>query len=177
MRSFKTVISALILFFAIANTALAQNNNQPFSEDFERQMLEMQRRLMDEFRNFARPQWDTTYQYRFDTTFEGGSMSQFFRVLPFGIDTLSRSDFSDFDRMFEEFEQFFNFDGQLTEPDYGIRDFPEDDGAKPAEDDELLPEERLRQQDEPQQKQPGRKGQPAKPAEPKPDPKIKTIRI
>lgn len=185
MRYFKTVISALILFFAICHSAAAQNKQQqPFFEDFERQMLEMQQRLMDQFRNspfndrgFANPQRDTTFQFRFDTTFEGGSMSQFFRISPFGLDTLSRGDFSDFDRIFEQFEQFFNFDGQQTPPDYDIRDFPEDDGANPAEDDDMLPEERLRQQEEQPRTQPDRKGQPAKPTAPKPDPKIKTIRI
>ena len=184
MKYFRTVFSVLILSLSLCTVADAQNTPQPFFEDFERQMLQMQQRLMDQFRNspfndpgFARPQGDTSFHFRFDTTFEGGSMSQFFRISPFGIDTLTKDDFSDFNHIFEQFEQFFNFDGVPAEPDNGIQDFPKDDGANSDGEEDMLPEERLRQQEEKPQTQPDRKGQPAKPAPAKPDPKIKTIRI
>ena len=82
-----------------------------------------------------------------------------------------RSYFFGFGRLFD---QFFNPGGQ---PGYGIRDLPQDDGGQPRNDDDLLPEERLRQEEETEKS--GKK-QPAptpKPAEPKPDPKVKIIRI
>ena len=143
-------------------------------------MLDMQQRMMEQLRNspfgdpnFAMPQWDTTFQFRFDTAFEGGNMSQFFRFSPFGGDsTLQQDDFFGFGRIFD---QFFNLDGQFGQPDYGIRDFPQDDGEKPQSEDDLLPEERLRLQEETEKS--GKKQSAPKPADPKPDPKVKTIRI
>ena len=146
-------------------------------------MLEMQKQLMEQLRNspfgdpgFALPQWDTTFQFRFDTTFEGGNLSQFFHFSPFGSDSTRQEDFFGFGRMFD---QFFNLDGQFGQPDYGIQDFPKDDGgAHLNEEDELLPEEKLRQQEELDKA--GERQHPApksKPAGPKPDPRVKTIRI
>ena len=143
-------------------------------------MLEMQQRMMEQLRNspfndpnFAMPQWgDTTFQFRFDTTFEGGNMSQFFHFSPFGSDSTLQDDFFGFGRIFD---QFFNLDGQGGQPDYGIQDFPKDDGGKPENEDELLPEERLRRQEEAEKS--GKKQPAPKSVDPKPDPKVKTIRI
>jgi hypothetical protein len=137
-------------------------------------MREMQRQMMEQLRNspfddpnFAVPQWDTTFQFRFDTTFEGGGMSQFFRFSPFGIDTTMRKDFLDFNKFFDG---FFNLDGRYFQPDSDVQDFPQDDGLAPRNDDGLLPEERLRQEEEKEKTQ-------EKQPTPKPDPKVKVIRI
>lgn len=171
--------TGLLFFFTltVGQKAIAQTQPPSFRE-MERQLLEMQQQMMEQLRNspfndpnFAMPQWDTTFFYRLDTTFEGGNMSQFFRFSPFGSDSTSQDDFWGFGRMFD---QFFNPGGDIEKPDYGIGDFPKDDGGKPQNDEELLPEERLRQQEETEQKPPA----PApKSADPKPDPKVKTIRI
>ena len=177
MRMITASDSILLLSLALCQQATAQNTTPSFKE-MERQMMEMQRQLMEQLRNspfndpnFAVPKWDTTFFFQFDTTFEGGNMSQFFRCSPFGADSTLRSDFFGFGRLFD---QFFNPGGQ---PGYGIRDLPQDDGGQPRNDDDLLPEERLRQEEETEKS--GKK-QPAptpKPAEPKPDPKVKIIRI
>ena len=173
MRAITTTFSAFLFVLAICAPAKAQNTPPSF-QDMERQMLEMQKQLMEQLRNspfgdpgFALPQWDTTFQFRFDTTFEGGNLSQFFHFSPFGSDSTRQDDFFDFGRMFD---QFFNLDGQFGQPDYGIQDFPKDDGGAPQNEDGLLPEERLRKEEE--------SGKPEKkPAQPRPDPKVKTIRI
>lgn len=174
MRTFfKT---ALLSFFVLTlgQKVFAQTESPSF-RDMERQMQELQRQLMDQLRNnpfndpnFAMPQWDTTFFFHFDTTFEGGNMSHFFRFSPFDSDSTMQDGFLDFGQMFD---QFFNSDGQFEQHDYGIHDFPRDDGNAPDTDDGLLPEERLRQQEELEKS--GKKAAPA----PKPDPKIKTIRI
>jgi len=172
MRTLKSLTVTLLLF--AAGPASAQDF--PTFEELQRQMREMQRQMMEQLRNspfndpnFAVPQWDTTFQFRFDTTFEGGNMSQFFRFSPFGSDSTLQNGFLDFDRFFGD---FFNLDNQYKQPDYGIQDFPKDDGTEQPSDG-LLPEERLRRQEESEKA--GKKQ--SKPAEPKPDPKVKTIRI
>lgn len=183
LKAMRTLFpTALLLFFSIVFCEKTTAQTQPRSfEELHNRMLEMQRRMMEQFRNspfndpnFAVPQWDTTFQFRFDTTFEGGNWSQqFFHFSPFGSDSTARGGFFGFDRFFD---QFFNPGRELERPDYGIgeQEFPKDDGnAQP--DDGLLPEERLRKQEEESK---AAKKQPApKAAEPKPDPKIKTIRI
>lgn len=178
MRTSFVIISLLFfsLFFCEKSSAQTQS---PSLDDLQRQMLEMQRQLMEQLRNspfndpnFAVPQWDTTFFFRLDTTFEGGSMSQFFRFSPFGNDTTMSKGFFDFDKFFDG---FFNLDGRYFQPDHDTQDFPQDDGLAPQNEDGLLPEERLRQEGEKgktEEKQPA-----PKPAEPKPDPKVKVIRI
>lgn len=179
----RVIINLSMLIFSLApcHQAVAQNTPPSFRE-MERQMLEMQQRLMEQFRNspfndpnFAMPQWDTTFFFRFDTTIEGGNMSHFFHFSPFGADSTRQKGFFGFDNFFN---QFFNLNPQFGQPDYGIRDFPKDDGNVPQDDDELLPEERLRQQEEQGENPENRKPAPkSKSVEPKPDPKVKTIRI
>jgi hypothetical protein len=180
MRTLSTTVLLLFFMLTYSQKTVAQTQPPSFRE-MERQMLEMQQQLMEQLRNnpfndpnFAMPQWDTTFFFRLDTTIEGGSMSQFFHFSPFGGDSTNQDDFWGFGRMFE---QFFNPDGQFEQPDYGIGDFPQDDGDKQKNGEELLPEERLRQQEE-TEKTEKKQAQPApKSAEPKPDPKVKTIRI
>lgn len=178
MRTLKSFMLSAFFLTAFAGQASAQEF--PTFEDMQRQMREMQRQMMEQLRNsplnnfdLAVPRWDTTFLFRWDTIFEGGNFSrQFFQFSPFDKDSTFQDDFFGFGRMFD---QFFNF-GKLPEKsDYGINDFPADDGDKLHGDDDLLPEERLRQQAE---KDKSGKKQPApKTEEAKPDPKVKTIRI
>lgn len=124
--------------------------------------------------NFAMPKWDTTFHFRFDTTFEGGGMSHFFHFSPFSGDSTMQGDFFGFDRFFD---RFFNFENPFDRPgDSETYDFPSDDGNQPdAGEDGLLPEERLRRQEGPDKSKDKQSG--GQPAPPKPERKIKTIRI
>lgn len=170
--------TTLLLLFSVAFCPKVAAQTQSF-EELHKRMLDMQLQMMEQLKNspfhnfnFAMPQSDTTFFFQFDTTFEGGGMSQFFHFSPFGTDSTMRGDFLGFDRFFD---QFFNSETPFKQPDYGIYDFPRDDGEQPATDDELLPEERLRRQEELEK---SKKANPMpKTAEPKPDPKVKTIRI
>ena len=172
-------LTTLLFLFSLLFCQKAAAQNQSLEELHDR-MLEMQRRMMEHFRdspfndpNFALPRWDTTFQLRFDTIFEGGNWSQqFFHFSPFDSDSTLQEGFLGFDRFFD---QFFNSETPFKKPDYGIYEFPQDDGEQPATDDDLLPEERLRREEELKK---SKKNAPApKSTEPKPDPKVKTIRI
>jgi hypothetical protein len=92
----------------------------------------------------------SSFFFRMDTLIQGDNMSHFFS--PFG-------DMRGFDELFERMEKWGHSD-QSKVP------MPADDGQSPA-DDGLLPEERLRKQE--QQKE--------QPAAPQKKPKLKTIRI
>lgn len=177
MQTLTKTALALLFLLIFSHRAAAQTPTPSF-EDMRRQMLEMQRQMFEHLQNFSfeHPNFtkDTTFFFHFDTTFEGGSISRFFHFSPFGNDSIQQQDdFFGFDNWFN---QFFNLDdGQFEQPDFGIRDFPKDDGGQTQNEDELLPEERLRQQEEAEKS--GKKQSAPKTAEPKPDPKVKTIRI
>ncbi|MBK7936437.1 MAG: hypothetical protein IPJ82_04850 [Lewinellaceae bacterium] len=175
-----SVLSLLLFFsFAFCQNSSAQNQT-PSLEELQQRMLELQRQMMQQFQNspfndpgFAMPQWDTTFYFHFDTTFEGGNMSHFFQFSPFGGDSTLRGNFRGFEHFFEP---FFDSENLFGEPDSTQDPFPADDGNQPKTEDDLLPEERLRR--EQNGEKPVKKTAPrAQPAEPKPDPKIKTIRI
>ena len=117
MRTFfKT---ALLSFFVLTfGSKMFAQTESPSLRDIEREMRELQQQLMDQFQNnpfndpnFAMPQWDTTFFFHFDTTFEGGNMSHFFRFSPFGSDSTTMDGFYGFGRMFD---QFFNPDGEFA---------------------------------------------------------------
>ena len=176
------ILSVTLLFLfsvGFCQKAAAQSQSLSF-EELQRQMLELQRRMMQQLqsspfdnRGFAMPQGrDTTYYFHFDTTFDGGGMSQFFRFSPFGSDSTEGDAGQGFD---DFFNRFFGSDNPSGMPDGNSYQLPSDDGNQPKTDDDLLPEERLRQQEG--AAKPKKNAPPAKPAEPKPDPKIKTIHI
>ncbi|GAB4494421.1 MAG: hypothetical protein OHK0019_20660 [Saprospiraceae bacterium] len=172
-----TKTALVLLFLLIFSHRAAAQTPAPSFEDMRRQMLEMQRKMFEQLQNFSfdTPNFtkDTTFFFHFDTTFDGGSISHFFHFSPFKNDSIrQQKDFFDFDSWLD---QFFNLDGQFEQPDYGIRDFPKDDGGQPQNEDNLLPEERLRKQEEAEKS--GKKQSKPKASEPKPDPKAKTIRI
>ncbi len=134
------------------------------------------------------------FYFRIDTSLGGlrSEMRQFFRFGPMEEDFLFPPEFRQFDQMFERF-----FRGMPQPPDqYPWPDFPADDGGSqtedgllpeerlrmqenPAESDGLLPEERLRMQEQ-KTPAPERKKAPdsEKPKDPiKKAPEVKTIRI
>jgi hypothetical protein len=161
----------------LAQLAVAQQQRQaPSLQDLQREMLDMQRRMFEQFERggfgnnlFAFPEGrDSAFFFHFDTTFSGNGFSGSFRFGPFGgfeaDSSGQRGGFGDLDRMFQ---QFFNF-GDMMMPK--LPDSEEDN--TPSDSDGLLPEERLRKEEEAQKTG---KSQDKTPQKPKP--KIKTIRI
>ena len=177
MRTFSIVV--FLLFNLIFSPLAGAQNQSRDIDDLQRQMQEWQQRLMEQLHNspfngqgLASPQWDTTFYFRFDTTFENGSMSRFFQFSPFGVDSTMQGGFGDFNRLFD---RFFDPGGFFDPPAQGMEDFPSDDGGRENTDDGLLPEERLRLREETNPSENNKSK--TKPAHPKPDPKIKTVRI
>lgn len=133
------------------------------------------------------------FYFRIDTSLGGlrSEMQQFFRFGPMEEDFLFPPEFRQFDQMFERF--FRGMPRQLDRQSWP--DFPTDDGDSEA-DDGLLPEERLRMQENPaendglmpeerlrlqERKAPAPERKKVPDAEPKDPPKkapeVKTIRI
>lgn len=180
-------MTRLILIFFAALTlspVLAQQDRMPSFAEMQRRMMEMQQRMMQQLQDGG--SWgngsfrqDTSFFFQFDTTFSsdgGGGRMHFFRSSPFGNDSTRANpgglgDFWGFDQMFED---FFNF-GTPGDMDMGDDQMPKDDGNLNRTEDDLLPEERLRQQEK--SKQQPQKAQPAAPKEKDKKPKIKTIQI
>jgi hypothetical protein len=139
-----------VIFFLLAVFCAGQAAaQQPSMAELQRQLLEMQRRMFQDLQgspfgdpDFALPQWDTTFQFRFDTTFEDGEAMQFFRFSPFDVqvDSLSQGSFRDFERFFEQF-----FNGAAPSQPWPEN---EENSAIEERNDGLLPEERLRQEGE-----------------------------
>ncbi len=182
-------MTRLILVFFAALTlspALAQQDRMPSFVEMQRRMMDMQQRMIQQLQDGG--SWgngsfrqDTSFFFQFDTTFSGdmgsGGRMHFFRSSPFGNDTTrvnpgGLGDFWGFDRMFED---FFNFGTPGSDLDMGGQQMPKDDGNLNRTEDDLLPEERLRQQEK--AKQQPQKAQPAAPKEKDKKPKIKTIQI
>ncbi|MCC6413712.1 MAG: hypothetical protein IT270_18840 [Saprospiraceae bacterium] len=154
----------LMLFVALFGAVMpgAQGQSMPGMDEMQRQMLDMQQRLMQELRNSPLTNGslfsDTTFFFRLDTTFENGS-AQFFQ---FGTPGGSDDMFDEFDRMFNDLFQGF---GDM--PYFGEPRQPADDGGMRKSEEELLPEEKLRQENTPEKK----------PAESKSQAKKQSIRI
>jgi hypothetical protein len=142
-------------------------------------MMEMQRQMMQQFgwneglfQGDNQMRFDTSFSFRWDTTFSDGNGSFFFRLGPQGIDTSGRMNQGMFPDMGSFFDDFFkSFDlPQQNGQWYG---FPDENQNMPEspENDGLLPEERLRKEEDTNQKSP------TQPATPNKKPKLKTIRI
>lgn len=161
------------LFCLLATPIFAQKTpKEPTQKDIQREMLEMQRQIMEQFKNmspdgsaFSMPEfkWDTTFSFRFDTLFDGGAGGQFF-FSPFGQDTAFFRNFFGDGAFGEGFQWSFP-------PGLG---FPENEENSALEDpgDGLLPEERLRKEQEEGAAVPEKHAAPEQKK-----PKIKTIRI
>jgi len=170
----KKMLVVLVAGVCLPVLAMAQSGESPLDrfEQLKRRMDEQMRRIMPPADStFSKggqlrvsPDSSSFFYFHVDTTLDGSS-SQFFDFRSFGFPEGGGP--SGLDQMFERFFRGMDpFDNHLeNRGDSG----PRDDGNTPPADDELLPEERLRQQE----------GQTPAPAAPKPkeSTKVKTIRI
>ncbi len=170
----KKPLPFIVLILALlASSYQATGQNRTSIEEMQKRLLEMQRQMMQGFQDLRsgipNASSDSSGIYfRFDTTFTGDG-AHFFRFTPPGGSTDSTSGLEDFFRGFFDFKPF-------GDDSPNAQSFPKDDGQLPHPDDELLPEERLRQQNTQQGAD-----QPAPPPEnPKPvkkKPLVDSIRI
>lgn len=136
--------TALALAFVAVLASGANAQADPDFEAIQRQMLQMQRRMMEQLRQpgFPDNNWawpgDSSQQFFFkiDTTFGGGDFG-FFRTVPFGGDSTA----SEFERFFQQFFPDEKRLGSSPQPDGS--EFLDETG-----EGDLLPEERLRLREE-----------------------------
>lgn len=171
-------LTKVVLLCLLAVPVFSQTQKDPSFQEMQQRMLEMQRQLMQQFQQmdggaFSMPEfkWDTTYSFQFDTLIGSDGMSGSFFFSPFGQDSSFMQDFWGKD----PFSDGFNpFDGgfQWTFPPRS--GFPENDenSALEGDDDGLLPEERLRKEENGETMPEKKKAPPAAKKS-----KIKTIRI
>lgn len=166
----KKLLTALILLSAVPIVSAQQT---PSFEEMQRRLLQLQQQMMQELQNnsfggsfFSMPGGDSTYTFRFDTTIVGDNFSGSFHFGPFSNDSTAQGNFFGSDWM----NKFFSEDFWGTQPSEDRTDERDSEG--------LLPEEKLRMEEE--QGQSGKKApENKKPAAPKDadKPKIKTVRI
>lgn len=151
----------LAVAFSAFLPAVGNAQTTPDFDDLHRQMLDMQRQMMQQFRlgfsDGAFGHMDTTnsFFFKFDTTFSGDG-AHFFRFPPTDLDSLPGGGEPGFEQFFQRFFGLGN--------DFGL-DHRQPEGSEFLDEngsDELLPEERLRL-----------KEQGSEPAEPAPSPKPK----
>lgn len=175
----------LFLFtFGVHPLHAQRDAKSPNLEDMQRRMMELQKQLMQDMQRspffdfdmrkpFNNMDSTSSFSFKFDTTFQFGD-GGFFHFRQFGSDSLMRGMFQDMDQMFG---RMFDFgDDPFRRPLDGKQSFPSDDGHGSQENDGLLPEERLRLEEEGGKKQ---KPVPEKKMDRPSDKKkeIKTIRI
>jgi len=169
----KTVV-AVVAGICLPVLLAAQSEPSPLDrfEQLKRRMDDQMRRIMppaDSTFNkggqlHVSPDSSSFFYFHVDTTLDGSS-SHFFDFRSFGFPEGDSP--SDLNQLFERFFQGMDpFDNRLENREGST---PRDDGHAPPSDDELLPEERLRQQE----------GQTPAPTAPRPkeSSKVKTIRI
>jgi hypothetical protein len=175
------ILTSILLTVLMVGTASAQQDRMPSLAEMQRQMMEMQRQMMQQLQNFDRPNGlkrdtssSSSYFFRFDTTFssDGHSGGFQFHFSPFGSDSTDKGmgDFFGFDQMFQDF--FDLGEPRRNRPNDMENQLPKDDGNLGRSEDDLLPEERLRQKEQ----QP-LDSKPAAPADKPTKSKIKTIRM
>lgn len=125
------ILAAIVL----SNSARAQNPT--LAEEMQQRMQELQLRMQQGLRGFDQFQDSSGIYFNFDTTFSGDS--RFFRFTPPGD---SLGGLSELEQLLRS---MFDFGEPFADRTPGARPFPKDDGHLPHDDDELLPEERLRQ--------------------------------
>lgn len=163
-------ILPLALFLLFCGTTFAQTKKAPEAPDFWQEFQKMQQQLMQSLRDMPQGgafQWDTTFTFGFDSLFNGGGYSGHFFMNPFGQDTTGMDNpFGD--SPLQGFQWSFP-PGFMT---------PENDENSAIQDqgDGLLPEERLRREDD---EKSGKAPSDDKSVAPEPakKPKVKTIRI
>ncbi|MCB0523494.1 MAG: hypothetical protein R3A50_15105 [Saprospiraceae bacterium] len=170
---------SITLFCLAGSSVFAQTDNKSSEKDFQQQMQEMQQQLMEQFQklgldnmSFSFPDnlWDSTYSFHLDTFIDGERMGSHFFFSPFGQDSSFFKGLFDDDSFFKGFQPFGDGSGWTFPPDFG--QWNDENSAIEAPDDGLLPEERLRKQENQSPDSDNKIDQEA----PK-KPKIKTIRI
>lgn len=165
----KTIVFCMMLLGGIHLGA--QTSKTPEMPDLWREMENMQKQLMQQFRNLSPShnlEWDTTYSFRIDTFLNGDGFNGRFFFSPFGRDTSILSDFFNFDPFSDDLDAFFRpFQWAIPEND--------ENSALEDRQDGLLPEERLRMEESVPETPPAIPQAPETPLSKKP--KIRTIRI
>ncbi len=165
----KLVFLLGILVALLATPASANAQVGSLIDDLQEQLLQMQQHMIQGLRGFDNMPDSSGIFFRFDTTFQNGGNAHFFRFTPPG-DSLNGSA-SELEEFFRSMFDFGASSGSAARP------FPKDDGNAPHPDDELLPEDRLR---EAEQSSAGDPEKPATPPAPKPvqkKPRVDSIRI
>lgn len=187
-------ILLILLSLYLGTFHASAQSDFPSFEELQRRMMDLQRQMMQEFRAHPFGRLDmpsegrdsSTHFFRFDTTFSwsgkdgffhldttlsDGSTMQFFRFSP------SEDGQEGGGNWMQSFEQMFgDMMGSPRKPRTPRDNFPKDDGSAEPSEDDLLPEERLRQAEkapadtEKTQTQETPKNTPAK------KPKISTVR-
>lgn len=167
------VVLILALLASSSQNAAAQNRTS--LEEMQKQMREMQRQMMQGFQDLRSAIPDVSSDsggvyFRFDTTFTGDGAHFFHFSLPNG-GAEGGSGLEDF------FKGFFDAT-PFNDNSPHAQAFPKDDGQLPHPDDELLPEERLRQQEtQPGTDQSAPAPPPTTPKPAKKKPVVESIRI
>ena len=134
----KKKVPFLIIFLAsIALSDSARAQSPTLEEEMQQRMQELQLRMQQGLRGFDQFRDSSDIFFHFDTTFSGDT--RFFRFTPPGD---SLGGLSELEQLLRS---MFDFGEPFTDRAPGARPFPKDDGHLPHDDDELLPEERLRQ--------------------------------
>jgi hypothetical protein len=144
-----------LLALSATNLNAQRNAQSPNLEDMQRRMMELQKQLMQDMQRSPFFDFDmrspfnrdssSSFSFKFDTTFQLGD-GGFFQFRHFGSDSLMQGMFQDMDQMFG---RMFDFgDDPFRHPLDGGQPFPSDDGHGSKENDGLLPEERLRLEEE-----------------------------
>jgi len=162
----------LIVFVFIGVSQMLWAQQSPFGQTFDQMHRMMLKGMFGDTTIALRPGESQRFQmgpdsssffyFRMDTTFQGGSMSDFFKMDPFNdrLEDSTTDDFWGFGRIMREMQemqrQMLGIPPQVA-PDSG--------------EEEVLPEERIRQREE-------GAGKPTSPPVPAPrSSKLKTIRI
>lgn len=188
-------ILLILLFLCLGTFHASAQSDFPSFEELQRRMMDLQRQMMQEFR--AHPfgrldmpsegrdssahffRFDTTFSwggkdgfFHMDTTLSDGSTMQFFRFSPFGNDQNGGGDWM------QGFEQMFgDMMGSPRKPRTPRDNFPKDDGGTEPSEDDLLPEERLRQAEKAPAETEKPPTQESSKNTPTKKPKISTVRI
>lgn len=166
----KTMFSLLITCVALFSANAQQNQDYDPFREMEKEFQKLMNQLHSGYSLDMAPGKDTTFYFKWDTTLQGNGNGQFFfRFNPpnmgFHNDSVEFHDlFQDLDAWSKRMDEHFN-DGRNQQP--------ADDGVEPNTGNDVLPEERLRKQDEMQEKGGQKGGEKPAPAKPK----IKTIKI
>ncbi len=162
----KTIFLLGMLVALLLSPRQANAQAGSFMEEMQERLMQMQQRMMQGFDDL---QLDSSgIVFRFDTTFRDGGNAHFFKFSPPG-DSLNGSA--------SELEEFFRSMFDFGDAGSPAQSFPKDDGNAPHPDDELLPEDRLRQSEQPSAADPAKPAPLPAPVPAKKKPRVDSIRI